>query len=263
MCGEKHTILYISGGFVSPPCRQSGLCPWMGHWEVIWFINDGVRFALLHPKAVCSFWLPLNGAQPWSYKLKPGKFLEQSPSAVSPKYRSFFIRVIIRALVWKEAIERDGRNGNTDFIGMVIMRSQGKRRNKLMGNKLYCKCWSNQTCSKLPAWLSEQQVKGWNWCLSWTATLLWPQHPLLENTGKHTVSFPENWMLWFLNQCYLDAYPYILVLSGSSLQKNVWIHLTSSHQTHPTKHLIWAQPFMDHQLVILHLYCCSLLSRIR
>lgn len=185
MCVEKHTILFISRGFVSPPCRQSVLCPWMGHWEVIWFINDGVRFALLHPKAVCSSWLPPNGAQPWSYKLKPGKFLEQSPSAVSPKYRSFFIRVIIRALVWKEAIAWDDRNGNTDFIVVVIMRSRGKFRNKLMQNKLYCKCWSNQTCSKLPAWLSEQPVKGWNWCLSWAAMLLWPQHALLETQKTH------------------------------------------------------------------------------
>lgn len=83
----------------------------------------------------------------------------------------------------KEAIAWDDRNSNTDFIVVVIMRSRGKLWNKLMQNKLYCKCWSNQTCSKVPAWLSEQQVKGWNWCLSWAAVLLWPQ--LLETQETH------------------------------------------------------------------------------
>lgn len=29
-------------------------CPCVGHPEVIWFINDGVRSALLHKRAVCS-----------------------------------------------------------------------------------------------------------------------------------------------------------------------------------------------------------------
>lgn len=33
---------------------QFVLCPCTGHPEVIWFINDGVRSALLHPRAVCS-----------------------------------------------------------------------------------------------------------------------------------------------------------------------------------------------------------------
>lgn len=55
--------------------------------------------------------------------------------------------------------------------------------------RIYCKFQSNQTCSKLPAWLSEQQVKGWNCCLSWAAMFLWPQHPLLETQETRRFRF--------------------------------------------------------------------------
>lgn len=157
----------------------------MGSWEVIWFINDAVRFALLHPRAVCSYWLPLNCAQPWSYKLQPGKFLEQSPSAVSPSYRSFFIRVIIRALVWKEAWEWDYGNGNLDFIGL---NHATVRKTQPHAEEMYCKFQSNQTCSKLPAWLSEQQVKGWNCMPFMDRNVFMTSTPTTGNTGN--TSFP-------------------------------------------------------------------------
>lgn len=102
-----------------------------------------------------------------------------SPSAVSPSCRSFFIRVIIRPPVWRQAWEWGYRNGNVDFIGRYLA-TVGKTSTQPHAEEMYCTFQSNLTRSKLPAWLSEQQVKGWNCCLSWTAMFLRPQHPLLE-----------------------------------------------------------------------------------
>lgn len=179
-----------------------------------------------------------------------------SPSAGSPRRHSFLFRVIIRAPVWKD--------GNVAFIALYHTTARGTLTQPHAA-EMYCKSQSNLTCSKLPAWLSEQQVKGCNCRLSWTAVFLWGQHPLLETQETHCFLFrivdaalPESMLpereSW-----------YSVLEVAHLLEKNAWFHLTSSHQAHPTEHLIWAQPFMDRHLVILHLYClCSaLLSRIR
>lgn len=152
----------------------------------------------------------------------------------------FFIGVIA---VWKQACNH--RNCHSDFYFSLPY-----------DEETYILFQINQTFSKLPAWRSEQRVKGWNRCLSWTAALLWPQRPLLETQGTHCfllreldAALPGSMLPGRGGAQYLGSE------SGPTSEKSVWFHLTSSHQTHPMEHLIWAQPFMDRHLVILHLYC--------
>lgn len=52
---KSYFLFYICSVALSQfGCRESELCPCTGHPEVTWFINDGVRSALLHFRAVCS-----------------------------------------------------------------------------------------------------------------------------------------------------------------------------------------------------------------
>lgn len=143
-------------------------------------------------------------------------------------------------------------------ILLWFLRPQDGRLTDLCKRSTWCAVLKSSDLCKHSAWLSAQRVKGWYDWLSWAAVFLrCSLCSPLETPKEHSQTQPLK-----LNKSdgtcpCLESTPW-----SAREKKPCWPKVTKLAATNV---LIWAQPFMDHHLVILHLYCprYTLLSRIR
>lgn len=114
--------------------RQFVLCPWMGHWEVIWFINDGVRFALLHPGAVCSNGFPRMERSHRALRCNTGSCWSGHPMQFHSSIAHMPLEPLLDPLICKEALNWDCWNAEADFIRVAIVRSQVRHKKETLTN---------------------------------------------------------------------------------------------------------------------------------